>query len=299
MQFGQWHPLADLGMEAWPALRSLDLSGCEDGVWERLEASQDLDDFYHPAMQVDPVDWVYALQFWLMNCPVLERLNVSQSLGVHEARLDDDQMYRALAAAPAFFSTLVMNDLKLTDDTFVNFQFLSDTKPILPGLRSLDLSDNRIGSKTLFILAGADPPFPSLFPALETLTMRYTNLKYTIAHLGDMQRGIIDGLPVLGWKFGKLQELDVFPMDVGAPLAMFLMLDVSKTTYATCSMSADEIAMELVHYSGMMGGDLKESATLSVIGRTTAARVRIPCKCARELKLERSNSFGYPTSLPF
>ena len=287
MQFGQWHPLADLGMEAWPALRSLDLSGCEDGVWEQVEAPQDLDDFYHPAVQADPADWVYALQFWLMNCPVLERLNVSRSLGVHEARLHDVRLFRALAAAPASLSTLVMADLYLTDDSFVNFCDLSHSKPILPGLRSLDLSsNNRIGSKTLFILAGADPII-SLFPALETLTMRHTKLKYTIAHLGDMRRGIIDGLSVLDWKFGKLRELDVFPMDVGSPLAMFLMLDVSQTTYATCSLPADEMAMELVHYSGMMGGDLKESATLSVIGRSTAARVRIPSKCARELKLER------------
>jgi hypothetical protein len=281
-------------MEMWPALRSLNLSGCGDGVWQRLEASQDLDDdFHHPA---DPVDWVYALQFWLMNCPVLEHLNVSRSLGVQEPRLHDVRLFRALAAAPASLSTLIMADLDLTDDSFVsfvNFQlfYVSNSEPILPGLRSLDLSSNRIGSKTLFILAGADPSI-SMFPALETLTMRHTKLEYTIVSFGDMQRCIIDGLPVLGWKFGKLQELDVFPMDVGTALAMFIMLEVSKTTYATCSLPADEIAMILLHYSGKMSRDLKESATLSVIGRTTAARVQIPSKYARELKLERSNPFG-------
>lgn len=208
MQFGQLRPLSDLGMAAWPALRRLDLSGCEDGVW----VSNNNNNNSPRAAEA------YALQHWLANSPALESLDVSRSIGIREPRPVASKLFRALAAAPRCLASLVMTDLGLTDVLLSGLVHIAGTRDIiavssesellLPGLRSLDLSGNPLGAISLFVLAGANPA-NSLFPALESLSMRDSGLDLLPASgLG------IPGMPVIQ-QFGKLRALDVFPMCIG------------------------------------------------------------------------------------
>lgn len=288
LQFGEWHPLADLGMEAWPALRELDLSGCKDGVWEELQNPDE--DFANPV--------VYALQYWLRNSPALESLDVSRSIGMFEERLERCKLFRALDAAPATLSSLWMTDLGMTNALFKELVHVSEVMRmvnffsprrareyvLLPGLRFLDVSGNPLGKEALFVLAGTDPAL-ALFMGLEELVIRDSGLRFSIH----------DDIPRMFVAFGKLRVMEVFPIDIHMDLAMSLMLGMSETTRVPSTVSAEDMAVSIARCAGEIvvpwRGYFKETTTVTVVhnDQGDGLRFQIPSYAARDLRLLTSS----------
>lgn len=299
-QFGQWHPLADLGMKAWPALRDLDLRGCKDGVWECLEDVDTKD------VEADPVirtDSVYALHHWLRNAPVLESLDVSRSVGMFEARLETRKLFRALHAAPRTLSSLWMTDLGMTDALFHGLVRTSEalrmadavSPPprgrdylLLPGLRFLEVSGNPLGQDALFVLAGANPA-TSLFMALKTVIAHDCGVHFVIPDDLFAPSDNFDDLFAADMRFGKLEAIELFPVGL-VDVAMALMLNLAETTRVPSAFSAEETARQItrcVQENPVPEHFFKETATVAVVHDNQGDEVRfeIPSATARELKL--------------
>ena len=280
-----------LSREAWPALRRLNLSGCKD--------------FPYEAMKHEGFSWgVYALGVWLKNCPVIQDLDISDttSFGVVFPVLDEFKLYCALAPAPPCLASLSLAGLGLSDflclslaDTQMAMLQRTDTSfwgnaLLLPGLRSVDLSRNRTGFDTVYLLAGTDPS-NSLFPALESLKMQ--DCRY---HLSSFA---IPG----GRTFGKLHTLDLFTPIVDASVAMVLMMNLSKTTrvvYGDVSAAdmAENLRSVIDHSILQMEGAecFQETATVTVVSnhdpRDEPVQFDIPSVGACELRLVLCNGLS-------